>query len=500
MGRAAARRLRVPAVTVTMRGVTPGTLDPAFAAIKRRIVERTGHHYYEDKDDILFERVRRRVTEARAGGFEAYLHRLDDPVDGPAEWAALVSAVTIGETYFFRFAEQFAALQAVILPDVIARNRTRRRIRIWSAGCSTGAEPYSVAILVHEALGAALPDWTVTIVGTDIDETALDQARSAVFGRWALRSLGAEERDRWFDPGPAQNSFRLRRPFASLVRFQRANLVDFADGAAPLQFSDFDIVLCRNVLIYFDPGRVSGIVAALGRALGPDGWLLLGHAESHPAHTEALRAVDLVGATAFRPAPHGEAPSPPGPLEAVAAPTPAATVRPVDDRKTPPRRPAAAPRRAAAPAGPERGAGPVLAGAGPADPAAAIAAVREAADKGAFDEAMTACRVLAAAHPLSPLVHFYEGVVARAAGHVEEALAALRRALYLDRGFILAHYHAGLAMRDAGRAGWRRPVSIAGRLAAALAPEAPVAEGDGIRAGEFVRIVRFLLERDGDAT
>lgn len=133
--------------------------DAGFPALKARIIARTGHAYYHDKDDLLWERVLRRIAATTVADSNAYLQRLEDIGRGEAEWEALEAEITIGETFFFRYVEQFDALSSRILPDLIARNRDRRRIRIWSAGCASGAEPYSVAIVLRNLLGDAWDDW-----------------------------------------------------------------------------------------------------------------------------------------------------------------------------------------------------------------------------------------------------------------------------------------------------------------------------------------------------
>ncbi len=247
---------------------------------------------------MLWDRVRRRMAAVGARDLDAYLALLSDPAAGAAEWRRLEGEVTVGETYFLRYVEQFAALRETILPDIIARNGAERRLRIWSAGCASGAEPYSVAILVAELLGDSLPDWRISILGTDINEDALAAARAGAFGPWALRSLSAEQKAEWFTP-EAQR-WRLKPRFRSLVRFRHGNLLDLLGDQAPLELSDFDLILCRNVLIYFHPDTVTAPVAALAQRLDPDGWLLIGHAEPNPGLEAHARIVQLAGTLAYR--------------------------------------------------------------------------------------------------------------------------------------------------------------------------------------------------------
>jgi chemotaxis protein methyltransferase CheR len=116
-------------------------IDAGFPELKSRIIERTGHFYYQDKDDLLWERVRKRLRATGLPDSIQYLNLLNDAISGPVEWGKLETEITIGETFFFRYAEQFAALRDTILPELIERKSATRRLRISSAGCSTGAEP-----------------------------------------------------------------------------------------------------------------------------------------------------------------------------------------------------------------------------------------------------------------------------------------------------------------------------------------------------------------------
>ena len=250
-------------------GLMAGVIDPSFALdtdfprVKALVIARTGHFYYQDKDDLLWERVRKRIRATGNRDSADYLELLNDPFRGPAEWQRLEAEITIGETFFFRYIEQFKVLRDVILPEIIDRKRADKRLRIWSAGCSNGAEAYSLAILVTELLGDELQDWRVNIVGTDINETFLDAARMARFGQWALRSLTPDEKEKYFVPATARGIWQLRPEFRALVRFERHNLLSLVDKTSPLQFSDFDLILCRNVLIYFHPDTVNQVVEAL---------------------------------------------------------------------------------------------------------------------------------------------------------------------------------------------------------------------------------------------
>ncbi|WP_338661403.1 protein-glutamate O-methyltransferase CheR [Pararoseomonas sp. SCSIO 73927] len=468
--------------------------DEAFAALKRLIIARTGHAYYEDKDAALWERVRARIRATGAGDAAGYAALLRDAAEGEAEWAALESAITIGETFFFRDARQFAALREGILPGLIARRAEARRLRVWSAGCSTGAEPYSVAILLRRLLGVEHRAWSISILGTDISEAALAAARAARFSPWALRGMEGAERARDFLPVEGGRAWQLRPEHRGTVRFERQNLLGLLDGTLPLGMTDFDLILCRNVLIYFDRAAVPEMVRALAGRLAPDGWLLLGHAEPDPAYGAFLEAVTLSGATAWRALRSGPPERPAFVPMLPEAREPQVGEPEVVERGPQPWQPLLPPLRPA-PAAPAALVDPAPPAAAAEDPRAVIGRARAEADSGALDDAQATLRAGLAAHPTAAPLHYLDGLVARGLGQAAAAEAALRRALYLDKGFVAAHYQLGLLLLDRGaEAAGRRSVANAARLARALPGDTVLEEGDGMTAETLLGLARHHLE------
>ena len=491
-----------------MSGAVPGD---AFSALKRLVIARTGHAYYEDKDGALWDRVLRRIRATGVGDAAGYLALLAE--DG-AEWAALEAEVTIGETFFFRDAAQFGAMREVILPGLIRRRAAEQRLRIWSAGCSSGAEAYSVSILLRRLLGAAHRDWSIGILGTDISEAAVEAAREARFSPWALRGMAAAERDRNFLAVEDGRAWQLRPEHRGGVRFERGNLLSLLDGTMPLGMTGYDLILCRNVLIYLDRGTVPRIVRALGERLAADGWLLLGHSEPDPAFGAFLRPVPLAGTTAWRPLEEGEAPlawpfAPWAPSfggagsgavpQGGTVPSPGPGGMPLPP---PPAAPAMGERRGGGEM-PERvpervPAGGAAAGAGGAGAGAALARARAEADSGALEVARGTLREALRDHPTLPALHHLDGLVARGLGDAAGAEAALRRALYLDRNFVAAHYHLGLLLLERGAAeAGRRSIANAARLARALPGETILEEGDGMTAETLLGLARHHLAEGG---
>lgn len=462
--------------------------DPGFPALKRRVIARTGHNYYEDKDDLLYDRLHKRMRVRGLADCTAYSTLLDGAA-GREEWAALEAEITIGETFFFRYAEQFAALRGTILPELIAARRSTRTLRIWSAGCSTGAEPYSIAILVRDLLGDALADWTVTILGTDISAAALATARAGEYGPWALRTLDTEERARWFRrtparPGLPHGGYALRQAFRQMVRFERQNLMSLIDGSerAP---GGFDLILCRNVLIYFSAEHVNRIVRALSERLTLDGWLLLGHAEPNPAFAQWLTPLALPGTVAYRPS--GIA-VPAAPID-VPSPVPAGSVflPPTAPEPEP-----ALPGPISIPAPPVSPAPPAREN--PLSPGDLLAEIRVLADGGETARAWRRLREEIDGCAIDPALRYYEGLLALDLGREREAERALRGALFLDRGFVMAHFQLGLLLARGGRrAEAVRALDNALRLAQGLPPETVLPEGDGVSAARLVESARRTL-------
>lgn len=206
------------------------------------------------------------VLRQRAGStpWDVYLTRLERGAD-PRELTRLAQEVTVAETYFFRHAEQLRAFSELALPSMAAR---RGRVSILSAGCSTGEEPYTLAILAGRQ--------PVQILALDLNQASLARAAEGRYSSWALRETPAEQRERWFVQ--EGKHLRLDRSLRESVRFEARNLIeDDPDFWRP---EVFDIIFCRNVLMYFEPELARQVVARMARSLVPGGFLFLGHAET----------------------------------------------------------------------------------------------------------------------------------------------------------------------------------------------------------------------------
>jgi chemotaxis protein methyltransferase CheR len=231
-----------------------------------------GLHFDDDRLEFLAGVLRRRLDAGQVLS-RPYLRRLESFGDS-AESRTLARELTVGETYFFRNREQFTALAEAVLPERMAARGEARHLNILSAGCASGEEAFTLAMVLREAL--ADTGWTVSIRAVDLNGAALERARAARFGPWALRETPPEMRQRWFRP--AGRDWVLSDEIVSAVTFERRNLA--VEDAALWPQEHYDVVFCRNVLMYFAPERVRSAVARIAGALAPEGYLFLGHAET----------------------------------------------------------------------------------------------------------------------------------------------------------------------------------------------------------------------------
>lgn len=192
------------------------------------------------------------------------------------EWQKFIAILTNTESYFFRDQEQFNLLRNQILPEIIKRKYNSKTIRICSAGCSTGEEPYSLAILFKELI-PNLEEWNLMILGLDINKEALKKARQGIYTAWSLRSLDMTTIQQYFIK--SNNKYYLDEQIKLMVKFQYTNLVKDLFIHPYSDFLDIDLILCRNVFIYFDPTVIAKIVEKFYYTLQPLGYLITGHTE-----------------------------------------------------------------------------------------------------------------------------------------------------------------------------------------------------------------------------
>lgn len=406
----------------------------ARAALAELVERRTGLAVTDDKmEGSLLPHVARRVAALGLAAPAAYVGLLAGQLASGAEWAAVIRLVTNGQTSLFRDPEQFAAIERLLA----ARARPERPLWIWSVGCSTGEEAFSLAILCAE-LGLA---GRARIVASDLNPEFLERAGEAHFSAWATRNVPPERRARWFEPDG--DGLRARGELRRMIELRRHNLV----GDEPLRPPEggWHAILCRNLFIYFRRERVAESVRRLAGVLAPDGWLAVSASETLRGLGAPLEPELVGGRVFYRPGGAPPARTASGSMPAVSPPPPASGGE----------------------AGGELDAVVRLAQAG---------LVREAMDLllagGArtgrtlahhlarghlhlrlheIDAALAAYRCAADIDALQCEVHFFEGVAHRKAGNWSQAADALRRALFLAPGLWQAAYLLAGAHERTGR-------------------------------------------------
>jgi len=265
----------------TLSGVT----EEEFAQFRDYLAVKTGLTLRTEKKEELLELLVRRMAQlAPQMTFERYFRVLQAEGDLGAELRALVARLTVGETHFFRNRPQFDALRNVVLPEVIRKRRDKvKRIRLWSAGCSTGEEPYSLAMLLQELL-PDIEDWSVMILATDINMESLATAKEGFYRKWSFREVDEYYQRRFFSE--EERGWRISPQIKEMVTFRYLNLAEDVYPAAVTRTDSQDLIICRNVMIYFNVDLSLEVTGRFYRCLEEEGSLLVGHSE----HSEMVHS------------------------------------------------------------------------------------------------------------------------------------------------------------------------------------------------------------------
>lgn len=252
----------------------------------------TGIVLDERKREMIYRRLTRRTRQLKLKTFSCYCDLLRS--GDSEELAKFFNIITTNLTSFFREEHHFDFLRDTFVPEHMQRRESDRKLRVWSSACSTGEEPYSLAIALHEAMGTFLDTWDVKILATDLDTEVLSTAEAGVYKDERIESLSEERKGAWFRAGTGDNEsmVKVNSKLKDLITFNSLNLLE----KWPMK-GVFDVIICRNVLIYFDRKTQDSLVSRFVKMLRPNGILMLGHSESIDAKSFGLT---LIGKTTFR--------------------------------------------------------------------------------------------------------------------------------------------------------------------------------------------------------
>ena len=422
--------------------------DPNFIRLKTFVISMTGLSYFEDKSEQLSDRLLKRFIALGEKDCESYRKRLEFGSAAGTELDLLITELTIGETYFFRHGEQFDALRQVIIPDLLQKNKDSKRLSIWCAGCSTGAEPFSISIMLRREFKQHLVGWTIDIIGSDINRSFLDRAIEGRFDEWHLRSTGDDLRKACFQKVDKQ--WQINPEFKDGVSFVFHNLISSAYPPKISAGIGYDMILCRNVMIYFSQETIADILPQFNRCLVPAGWMLLGYSEINTELYKDFELVPFPGAIIFRKNIHriqsydiaSLAKSlPAGPATYGTSMTPAPYA--------PPPRPAA--EVVSTPALPSAAQGstlrfPISGDMSPVRvaPTDLHANCRAALDRADFNTVLETANALIAKDQLDACAHLLKAQALLQLKREDEAEDILKKAIYINRNFIMAHYLLGM--------------------------------------------------------
>ena len=273
-----------------------GPPEPDLVHIRDLIYQVAGIFHPDSKLRLLQDRCGRRMKDLKMRTLHEYLECLTVGPVRQTELTTLLNEITIGETCFFRNKQQLDALRHIVIPNIlqIKSKLPQRRLRIWSAGCSTGEEPYTLRMSLLDEAHTLLKDWYVELLATDLNERSLAHAKAAVYGNYSTRNLTPAYRSKYFLPYGDQ--LQVNPSARSNISFSRLNL---SDDARVTFMKSMDVIFCCNVLIYFDLTSKRRVIQHFFDNLLPHGYLFLGRSESLYGVSEDFRLVHLPGATAY---------------------------------------------------------------------------------------------------------------------------------------------------------------------------------------------------------
>jgi len=393
--------------------------------IKSWISKKTGLRIVDNNEASFLRLIQARIKHFKLESMADYyqlLHQFS-PVQLASEHEHLSRELTTGETYFFRDQGQFALLRQHILPELIERNRSKRQLRIWSAGCSSGEEPYSLAILLDE-LNAGLSDWQIIIHATDINPEALIKARESLYREWSFRQMSEQRRQRYFQQ--SEGHWILKPAIRQHVNFQQLNLVSDYFPNTIKGLSEIDLILCRNVFIYLESSMVSQITDKMTATLVEGGYLMTGHGELFAHHHIGLRTLVFPESIIYQKSTVTHH-TPPKPTKPVAVNKATKTITPLSNAKISAKK--NIPHKAKTNNSTRQ----------QAIPAYTMQDAWNFANQGQSEKALSVCKEFNDKSPFQHQPYYLKALLAHELGNDEEAKLLLKKVIYLAPEYIAAY-------------------------------------------------------------
>jgi chemotaxis protein methyltransferase CheR len=438
---------------------------------------RTGLSVSDTKREDVIQAFKNLLVTHRLTGLPALFNSLNMLPVTNALWQELIDIITVGETYFFRNPDQFAALRSEVLPALVHARRAsgHKYLRVWCAGCATGEEPYSLAIMLHELL----PDfqaWQIMLLATDINVTSLERAKRGLYRSWSFRNETPTEIQRWFKRNG--ETYELDSAIRNMVVFTPLNLVSDIYPSIINGVSHLDLILCRNVTIYFDQDTTRQIIGRFYESLTDNGWLIVGHSEPTTTLYQAFTPCNFPNTIFYQKPAHAQrnASAPIGAAPSVTRPSPIAAALPV--RSTEVQKEPKAPQTK------------------PLPTLALWEQAKAAADQERWQDALVLLATAEAENKFQPQVFYLRAMVQLHLDDASGAQMSLRQALYCDPQFVLAHYTLGELYQRAGDyKNAARCWKTAETLLAPLDPQAHLPFGEDLTVEMLQGLIAFAGKR-----
>ena len=489
------------------------------------ILNRTGMLFGLRRENALGRGVTGLALAATNGDVDRYFKRLEESETDTPLWDDLIQEITIGETYFFRDKVQINALQQHILPQIISNHQHDRRIRIWSAGCASGEEPYTLAMLLSELI--VDPDqWNITILATDIDKAVLEKARRASYRDWSFRQTDEIYKSRYFRK--QGETYQLVPWLQKRVQFFYLNLNDTVYPSLATNTNALDLILCRNVAIYYSESVIRRVAERFHRCLISGGWLMMGASETSIPVFHQYAACNFSGATVFQKRTFPVSPTvrfdmnlmgahghrePIVPVLETRIPIweqdtvtdPFSEMEVAFDFKEPSPNDSSKKQDDVSPFAQgtqllrEKRYEEAIAcfqscvASTPGDGASLYQLARIYANIGKMDAARSACEQAIEINPLNQEAHYTLALIHQEAGDLASAVAQLKQALFIDNRFALAHFSMALFCEQRGqREKAQRHRQQAIRLALQLDPDETLFGSEDLTARTLLTMMKTL--------
>ncbi len=495
----------------------PALDEIRYMLFKDLILERTGMLFSPRRRDALARGVTVAAEQAGHKNLSEYHGLLQDAETDSELWDDLIGTITVNETYFFRNSSHIKALRKHILPELIQRHQNDRRLRIWSTGCASGEEPYTIAILLDQLL-PEIADWNISILATDINRKVLQYANKGQYRKWSLRQTDPDIQKEYFTPH--RGGFNINSSAREMVSYAYLNLVEDSYPSLATNTNAMDLILYRNVAIYLPEAVIRDIAVRLHRCLLPEGWLVVGASETNSLVYNMFAVRNLAGATIYQKTKRRETRVAPRNIprerrkkkdrskfgQRINFPiTPASEApRPhfrITSQTHPP-----VPRSPADPyqegltlfsQGQYEEASTCFLKYIEREPDSALAhyqMARTRANQNKLEEAQSWCQTALEHDQLMVEAHYTLAIIYQEQGLSEQAVAQLKKVIYLDPGFVLAHFSLSNIYQGAGqRDSAARHQVQAIRLAIKLPSEEELPCSDGLTAARLVTMIKAMM-------